>query len=52
MGQLELGLYDVFTQAAMQAAPQAADVYDAHIRTAEHAEQLGYKYYFSIEHQT
>jgi len=52
MGKLELGLYDVFTQAAMQAAPLAADVYDAHIRTAEQAEELGYKYYFSIEHQT
>ena len=52
MGQLELGLYDVFTQAAMAAAPVAADVYDEHIRAAQEAEQLGYKYYFSIEHQT
>jgi alkanesulfonate monooxygenase SsuD/methylene tetrahydromethanopterin reductase-like flavin-dependent oxidoreductase (luciferase family) len=52
MGNLELGLYDVFTQAAMAQAPTAADVYDEHIRTAQEAEQLGYKYYFSIEHQT
>jgi alkanesulfonate monooxygenase SsuD/methylene tetrahydromethanopterin reductase-like flavin-dependent oxidoreductase (luciferase family) len=52
MGQLALGLYDVFTQAAMAAAPAAADVYDEHIRTAQEAEQLGYQYYFSIEHQT
>jgi alkanesulfonate monooxygenase SsuD/methylene tetrahydromethanopterin reductase-like flavin-dependent oxidoreductase (luciferase family) len=52
MRQLEIGLYDVFTQAAMAAAPQPADVYDQHIRTAQEAEQLGYKYYFSIEHQT
>ncbi len=29
-----------------------ADVYDEHISTAQEAEQLGYKYYFSIEHQT
>jgi hypothetical protein len=48
MGNLELGLYDVFTQAAMAQAPTAADVYDEHIRTAQEAEQLGYKYYFSI----
>lgn len=52
MGQLELGLYDVFTQEAMAVSPVAADVYDAHIRLAQEAEQLGYKYYFSIEHQT
>ena len=52
MGKLEIGLYDVFTQATMVQAPTAADVYDEHIRTAQEAEQLGYKYYFSIEHQT
>jgi alkanesulfonate monooxygenase SsuD/methylene tetrahydromethanopterin reductase-like flavin-dependent oxidoreductase (luciferase family) len=52
MRKLELGLYDVFTQAAMAASPAAADVYDDHLRTAEEAEHLGYKYYFSIEHQT
>lgn len=52
MGKLEIGLYDVFTPAAMAQAPTAADVYDEHIRTAQEAEQLGYKYYFSIEHQT
>src|SRR5438093_298467 len=52
MGKLEIGLYDVFTQATMAASPLAADVYDEHIRAAQEAEQLGYKYYFSIEHQT
>src|SRR5262245_17645994 len=52
MGKLEIGLYDVFTQATMAASPVVADVYDEHIRTAQEAEQLGYKYYFSIEHQT
>jgi alkanesulfonate monooxygenase SsuD/methylene tetrahydromethanopterin reductase-like flavin-dependent oxidoreductase (luciferase family) len=52
MGKLELGLYDVFTQAAINASPVVADVYDEHIRTAQEAERLGYKYYFSIEHQT
>jgi alkanesulfonate monooxygenase SsuD/methylene tetrahydromethanopterin reductase-like flavin-dependent oxidoreductase (luciferase family) len=52
MAQLEMGLYDVFTHAAMAAAPTPADVYDDHIRCAQEAEQLGYQYYFSIEHQT
>src|SRR5262245_7898 len=52
MGKLEIGLYDVFTQAPMASSPMAADVYDEHIRSAQEAEQLGYKYYFSIEHQT
>ena len=51
MGKLEIGLYDVFTQATMAQA-RRRDVYDEHIRTAQEAEQLGYKYYFSIEHQT
>ena len=52
MGKLEIGLYDVFTPATMAASPTAADVYDDHLRSAQEAEQLGYKYYFSIEHQT
>src|SRR5438874_5828567 len=52
MGKLEIGLYDVFTSATMAVSPVVADVYDEHIRTAQEAEQLGYKYYFSIEHQT
>src|SRR5215510_3253985 len=52
MGKLAIGLYDIFTPAAMSQAPTEADVYDEHIRTAQEAEQLGYKYYFSIEHQT
>lgn len=50
MGKLELGLYDVFTPATIAESPVVADVYDEHIRTAQEAEQLGYKYYFSIEH--
>jgi alkanesulfonate monooxygenase SsuD/methylene tetrahydromethanopterin reductase-like flavin-dependent oxidoreductase (luciferase family) len=52
MSKLEIGLYDVFTPAAMAASPTAADIYDEHLRCAQEAEQLGYKYYFSIEHQT
>ena len=52
MGKLEIGLYDVLSQAAMAEFPVAADVYDEHIRIAQEAEQMGYKYYFSIEHQS
>lgn len=52
MSKLQIGLYDVFTHATMAASPTAADVYDEHIRCAREAEQLGYQYYFSIEHQT
>lgn len=52
MDTLEIGLYDVFTHATMAASAVAADVYDEHIRYAQEAERLGYKYYFSIEHQT
>ena len=52
MGNLAIGLYDVFSRATMAASPVAADVYDEHIRTAQEAERLGYQYYFSIEHQT
>ena len=35
MGKLEIGLYDVFTQATMAQAATPADVYDEHIRTAQ-----------------
>jgi len=52
MGKLEIGLYDVFSQATMAEYPVAADVYDEHIRIAQEAEQMGYRYYFSIEHQS
>ena len=52
MSKMDIGLYDVFSQAAMAESPVAADVYDDHIRLAQEAEQIGYKYYFSIEHQT
>ena len=52
MNKLEIGLYDVFDHGAMAASQVEADVYDEHIRIAQEAEQMGYKYYFSIEHQT
>lgn len=52
MSKLEIGLYDVLDAGAMAEFPVAADVYDEHIRMVQEAEQMGYKYYFSIEHQT
>jgi alkanesulfonate monooxygenase SsuD/methylene tetrahydromethanopterin reductase-like flavin-dependent oxidoreductase (luciferase family) len=52
MSKMEIGLYDVLDQAQMESHAVAADVYDEHIRGAQEAEQMGYKYYFSIEHQT
>ena len=52
MTTIEFGLYDIFTRATMAKAPLEADVYDAQIRNAVEAERLGYKYYFTIEHQS
>ena len=52
MPKMEIGLYDVLDQAQMESHALAADVYDEHIRGAQEAEQMGYKYYFSIEHQS
>ncbi len=51
MTKPELGIYDVIDRHQMADFPLAADVYDEHIRGAQQAEQMGYKYYFSIEHQ-
>ena len=44
MSNLEIGLYDVFDQGAMSEFSLAADVYDEHIRVAQEAEQMGFKY--------
>jgi alkanesulfonate monooxygenase SsuD/methylene tetrahydromethanopterin reductase-like flavin-dependent oxidoreductase (luciferase family) len=35
----------------MKEFPSVAEVYEAHLREAQEAEQLGYQYYFFIEHQ-
>ena len=51
-GDNEIGVFDVIDQPRIESHAIAADVYDEHIRTAQEAEQMGYKYYFSIEHQT
>jgi alkanesulfonate monooxygenase SsuD/methylene tetrahydromethanopterin reductase-like flavin-dependent oxidoreductase (luciferase family) len=49
---MEFGLYDIFTRATMARAAVEADVYEMQIRNAVEAERLGYKYYFTIEHQS
>src|SRR5436309_10346653 len=51
MGTLEFGIFDSFGPFEMAEFPMVADVYEAHIRRAQEAEQLGYRYYFFIEHQ-
>ncbi len=49
MANLEFGMFDGFSEVEMEGAP--ADIYDSHIRDARTAEELGYHYYFFIEHQ-
>ena len=51
MSKLEFGIFDSFGPFEMAEFPAAADVYEAHIQEAQAAEQLGYRYYFFIEHQ-
>ena len=51
MGKPEFGTYDNFAVYEMAKAPVAADVYEQHLRDVQRAEDLGYAYYFIIEHQ-
>jgi alkanesulfonate monooxygenase SsuD/methylene tetrahydromethanopterin reductase-like flavin-dependent oxidoreductase (luciferase family) len=51
MNKLEFGLFDSFGPFEMQEFPSTLEVYEAHVRDAQEAEQLGYRYYFFIEHQ-
>ncbi len=46
---LEFGIFDGFSETEMEGLP--ADIYDEHIGRARTAEDLGYRYYFFIEHQ-
>jgi alkanesulfonate monooxygenase SsuD/methylene tetrahydromethanopterin reductase-like flavin-dependent oxidoreductase (luciferase family) len=45
---MELGIFDTFSP---DQSADLATAYEAHIADARTAEQLGYKYYFFIEHQ-
>ena len=47
----EFGLFDSFGPFEMSEFPTAREVYEAHLTDAVEAEQLGYRYYFFIEHQ-
>src|SRR5215510_12987296 len=51
MSRLEFGIFDSFGPFEMEEFPTVVEVYEAHIREAQEAEQLGYGYYFFIEHQ-
>ena len=49
MPAIEFGIFDGFSETEMEDVP--ADIYDRHIKDARAAEELGYRYYFFIEHQ-
>jgi len=51
MSKLEFGIWDSFQAFEMDSSPVAADVYDEHIREVQRGEEIGYGYYFTIEHQ-
>jgi hypothetical protein len=51
MSRLEFGIFDSFGPFEMAEFPTVAEVYEAHLQEAQEAEQLGYRYYFFIEHQ-
>ena len=52
MSRLEFGIFDPFRGFEFDGASSIAEVYEQHIREAQLAEQLGYRYYFLIEHQS
>ncbi len=51
MAKLDFGIWDKFSAYEMSLSPVAGDIYEQHIREVQLAENLGYKYYFIIEHQ-
>ena len=51
MSKLEFAIWDSHGADEMARSPEAADVYERHIRQVQMEEQLGYRYYFVIEHQ-
>jgi alkanesulfonate monooxygenase SsuD/methylene tetrahydromethanopterin reductase-like flavin-dependent oxidoreductase (luciferase family) len=51
MGKLAFGIFDSFGPFEMKEFPTTVAVYEEHLRQAQEAEQLGYGYYFFIEHQ-
>jgi hypothetical protein len=51
MAQLTFGVWDAFGAYEVGRFPTHADIYEQHIREVQLAEELGYRYYFIIEHQ-
>ena len=51
MSALEFGIFDSFGPFETDEFPTVVEVYEAHIREAQEAEQLGHRYYVFIEHQ-
>ena len=51
MAQLAFGVWDAFGAYEVARFPTHADIYEQHIREVQLAEELGYRYYFIIEHQ-
>ena len=49
MAKIEFGIFDGFAETEMEQPP--SKIYDDHIGYAKDAEQIGYQYYFFIEHQ-
>ena len=51
MANLEVGIWDSFGAQELARSPVAADIYRQHIDEVQLGEELGYRYYFIIEHQ-
>jgi alkanesulfonate monooxygenase SsuD/methylene tetrahydromethanopterin reductase-like flavin-dependent oxidoreductase (luciferase family) len=51
MSTLAFGIWDAFGAYEVANFPRQADIYEQHIREVQLAEELGYRYYFIIEHQ-
>ena len=52
MAKLEFSILDPFHGFEFDGCTNAADVYEQHIREVQMAEELGYRSYFVIEHQS
>jgi hypothetical protein len=52
MALLEIGTWDQIRPYEVEQWPSPADAYDDHIRQVQLMEQVGFKYYWTIEHQS
>jgi alkanesulfonate monooxygenase SsuD/methylene tetrahydromethanopterin reductase-like flavin-dependent oxidoreductase (luciferase family) len=51
MSTIAFGVSDAFGAYEVARSPVHADIYEQHLREVRLAEELGYRYYFIIEHQ-